>query len=530
MAPKLALAWLAVWLAAQPAGRADAATLTRGPYLQCGTPASVVVRWRTLEATDTRIEWGIQAGALTSGLSDPALTTQHEVQITGLGPDTRYWYAIGTSTQLWGDATFTFSTGPVAGTVRPVRAWVIGDSGEPGPVQDAVRDAFMAHTGPRGADLMLMLGDNAYTGGTDDEYQAGMFVPYAAQLRQWVVWPTRGNHDQLHSGADNDYYDFFSLPTNAQAGGLPSGAEAYYSYEYANIHFICLDSEGTSTSATGAMMAWMRADLQATTQDWIIAYWHHPPYSKGSHNSDSDPGLRTLRQNVVPFLDSLGVDLCLTGHSHAYERSFLVRRHYGRSGTLTDSMKVDAGDGRRDGDGPYHKPVDPHAAFAGAVYAVAGSSSKIGGGTLDHPVMVSSQNVPGSLVLDVNGLVLDARFLDSAGAVTDSFTILKVETLSVPGAPAPRSGFAVLGVSPQPSGGAVDLVCVLPVPGRARVVFYDAEGRRVVALAPADRPAGEWRVRWDGRGTDGRRLTAGMYFGVVEFGGERRAARLILTP
>ena len=34
------------------------------------------------------------------------------------------------------------------------------------------------------------------------------------------------------------------------------------------------------------MYQWVCADLAATTQDFIIAIWHHPPYTKGSHDSD----------------------------------------------------------------------------------------------------------------------------------------------------------------------------------------------------------------------------------------------------
>jgi hypothetical protein len=519
------LAALALALAVTTAG---AATLTRGPYLQSGATGSVVVRWRTLEPTDTRVLWGADAGSLGSSASSATLTTEHELQVTGLAPATRYWYAVGTSTELWGDATHTFVTPPVTGAQVPVRAWILGDSGEPGPVQAAVRDAFLAWTGARGADLWLMLGDNAYTDGTDAEYQAGLFAPYALPLRQWVLWPTRGNHDKAHSGPNDDYVEFFTLPAAAQAGGVPSGSESYYSFDHANIHFVCLDSEDTSVEPGSAQLTWLKADLSATSQDWIVTFWHHPPYSKGSHDSDSELKLRNVRQFVVPLLDSLGVDLCLTGHSHSYERSFLLQRHYGRSGSLHDSMKVDAGDGRRDGDGPYEKPWMQRAPFAGAVYTVAGSSSKTSGGSLAHPAMVSSQNVAGSLVLDVNGGVLDGRFLNSVGAVTDSFTIVKLEVLAVdPGAE--RPGLAVLGVSPQPSRGSVELSCRLPRAGQARIGFYDAEGRRVASRAPVDRPAGEWRVRWDGRDADGRRLPAGMYFALVEFDGERRATRIVLT-
>ena len=66
------------------------------------------------------------------------------------------------------------------------------------------------------------------------------------------------------------------------------------------------------------------------------------------------------------------------------------------------------------------------------MYVVAGSSGQVSGGTLDHPVMVSSLNLLGSLVLDIVGARLDARFLDDLGAVRDSFTILKGGALDVP--------------------------------------------------------------------------------------------------
>ena len=32
-------------------------------------------------------------------------------------------------------------------------------------------------------------------------------------------------------------------------------------------------------------------------QDWIVAYWHHPPYSKGSHDSDTESRMIEMREN-----------------------------------------------------------------------------------------------------------------------------------------------------------------------------------------------------------------------------------------
>ncbi|MCA9434113.1 MAG: hypothetical protein KC940_26570, partial [Candidatus Omnitrophica bacterium] len=81
------------------------------------------------------------------------------------------------------------------------------------------------------------------------------------------------------------------------------------------------------------------------------------------------------------------------------------------------------------GDGEYRKY---HGTYShnGTVYAVCGSSSRLTEGSLDHPVMATSQLRMGSMVIDIDGDRLDARFLDIHGEVEDSFTILKRDELS----------------------------------------------------------------------------------------------------
>jgi 3',5'-cyclic AMP phosphodiesterase CpdA len=167
------------------------------------------------------------------------------------------------------------------------------------------------------------------------------------------------------------------------------------------------------------MLTWLNKDLAATTQKWIIAYWHHPPYSKGSYNSDRERRLKDIRKNILRILESYGVDLVLNGHSHSYERSFLLHGHYGTSDTLTKDMLVDNSDGRADGNGVYRKGT------TGAVHVVVDSSGKTGKGSLDHPVMHVSLMQLRSLVLLIDGDKLDATFIDDTGRIRDYFTILK---------------------------------------------------------------------------------------------------------
>ena len=414
---------------------AHAQTITRGPYLQQGTPSSIVVRWRTDVATTSRVRYGTTPGNFTTVVSDPASTTEHIVSVTGLQSLTRYYYEVGTGTAFFvGDANDFLETAPAAGVAVPTRLWVIGDSGTATTSAAAVRDAFINFTGSRHADVWLMLGDNAYDLGTDAQYQAAVFNMYPTLLQNTTLWSTRGNHESDLNGTGSTYYNIFTLPKNAEAGGTASGTEAYYSFEYGNIHFICLDAFGSSRSATGPMANWLRSDLASVSRDWIIAFWHHPPYSKGSHDSDVEIELVEMRQNMLPILEDGGVDLVLCGHSHSYERSYLLDRHYGDSTTLTSANILNNGSGREDGTGAYIKPTFGIAPHQGAVYAVAGSSGQTSGGTLNHPAMFISLNNLGSMVIDLDGNRLDAKFLREIGAIADYFTILK-GAASVPAAP-----------------------------------------------------------------------------------------------
>ncbi|MCB0376726.1 MAG: hypothetical protein KDD04_12475, partial [Sinomicrobium sp.] len=43
---------------------APAQTITRGPYLQLGTDTSIIIRWRTDLATDSKVWFGASIGAL----------------------------------------------------------------------------------------------------------------------------------------------------------------------------------------------------------------------------------------------------------------------------------------------------------------------------------------------------------------------------------------------------------------------------------------------------------------------------------
>ncbi|MCB0588698.1 MAG: metallophosphoesterase family protein, partial [Phaeodactylibacter sp.] len=397
---------------------ANAQNITRGPYLQLGTPSSMTIKWRTNSATSSKVWYGPSPSNLPFTNTVSGSTTEHEVTITGLAANSTYYYAVGNDagqmTQPSND--YYFKTSPPPGTPQTVRAWVLGDCGTGDGNQRAVRDAFYNFNGSQHIDVMLLLGDNAYEDGTDTEFQAALFENmYEDKIIHTVMWPAIGNHETVTADSPTEsgpYYDIFTLPRNGEAGGVPSGTEAYYSFDYGNIHFVVLNSDDVGRNPGDPQLLWLEDDLSNTSQDWIVAYWHHPPYSK-SGESDTNSKETKMRENFLPILESHGVDLVLVGHSHNWQRSYLIHGHYGLQNSWDpNTMGIDLGDGRLDGDGAYTQ----NSQSEGTVYLVTGSAGKKTGSITDpHPVMYHSQADYGSMYMEVTGGQMDVQFIRDNG-------------------------------------------------------------------------------------------------------------------
>ncbi len=440
--------------------------VVRGPYLQSGAHDKMTIRWRTDQAGDSVVRYGDAPGNLTETVSMATSTTEHIVPITGLDSATTYYYEIETTssggTLSVGDTTdYSFKTYPAPGTKAPTRVWVIGDSGTANTNAQNVYNSYLARTGSAHTDVWLMLGDNAYNNGTDNEFQAAVFDTYPELLRKTVMWSCFGNHES-YTASGQPYFDAHTFPENAESGGVASGSERYYSFDHGNIHFVCIDSQTSSNfndvPGGGGMADWLELDLQATDKDWIIAYFHHGPYTKGSHNSDTEDQHIAIRRYITPLLEKYGCDLVLSGHSHCYERSMLINGHHSnmssadsKSGTFTAANIVDGGNGSEVGsvdssgtflnsgaDGAYQKPLAQGE--SGTIYSICGASGKLSSWTggssatvnpTPHPVFIVNLRVLGSLVLSINGNTLNAQYIDDTNTIRDDFTIVKGSTVSM---------------------------------------------------------------------------------------------------
>ena len=424
-------------------GLDQAPSLYREPYLQKASPEGMTIKWKTDVPTDSKVWYGSDVNSLTTIVESAELTTNHEIDISGLEADTDYFYKIGNAEREFagGAAEYFFKTSPAFGSAKSTRIWVTGDAGTGKDEQMDVRNAYLNFAGANGkADLWLMLGDNAYEHGREADYHMGLFTVYQEVLRNTVSYPAAGNHDLLGEASaiteTGTFYDIFALPKNGESGGLPSNKESYYSVDYGNIHIVCLESYDLDRRTSGAMATWLKEDLQNTDAEWLIAYWHFPPYSKVSHDTD-DPddfnGRSTdMRKNFNPILEQYGVDLVLSGHSHGYERSYLIDGHYGVSSTLTTSMVLDGTSGNMNTTGAYRKP-DKLSSHKGTVYAVCGSSGKLSSPLDDGPhaaMYETNTDFAGSMVIDIVGNTLEGKFLNEQGIIQDYFHIVKENSTS----------------------------------------------------------------------------------------------------
>jgi acid phosphatase type 7 len=430
--------------------------LSRGAYLNVGGQTSIIIRWRTNTSVTSRVELGTEFGTYPIVVSNGTNKTEHELQVTNLQPDTKYYYRIGTNTMMGiADANTFFVTAPPPNTTRILRFAVFGDCGrddnnfQTGSLEEY--QAYLASHSIEAADGMMLLGDNAYANGTDAQFTNQFFAVYGPTiLKNHKLYPSPGNHDYDNGAQPGSrtlpYYQSFTMPANGEIGGVASGTEAFYSFDIGDIHFLSLDSYGTEAGNTklydtaGVQVTWIKNDLAATNKKWVIAFWHHPPYTKGGHNSDTESDLRGIRENFIRILERNGVDMIMCGHSHDYERSYLLKGYYKVNpgdAPLTESNfsvgthAVTGSNGKYDGSpnscvyttrsGKYNH---------GTVYVLSGSSGADNAIVNDfdgypHNALPNSIDDGGMFYFEVDNNRLDAKFIRRNGAIDDKFTIMK---------------------------------------------------------------------------------------------------------
>lgn len=286
------------------------AGLSRQPYLQSTTQTATWIRWRTLGQRDGDVEFG-ETPALGRTAVGAAATEDHEVELSGLQPGTKYYYRLVSQGQPI-TPRYTLETAPSA-QVGTFKFLVVGDSG----MNNQAQLDVAAQMGTEDASFFIHTGDVIYPAGgigaAVQEYNYRYFRPYQGFLNRIPSFPVVGNHD-LYGLFGQPFRDAFTLPSNGTGGNLE---ELYYSFEWGDAKFIAIESNTLfQYSATGTHMSWLSRELRQNTKKWVVVYLHAPLYSAGSHGDNV-----ALQNNLGPLFENYGVDLVIAGHDHNYERT-----------------------------------------------------------------------------------------------------------------------------------------------------------------------------------------------------------------
>gem|GEM_PF-813756 len=310
----------------------------------------------------------------------------HEAELTGLLPGTSYTYRVGDgSRENWSDPQ-QFHTEPHA--AEPFTFLFMSDT-----------QAYPNRSVKNGYGIwaeMLRLGLQAAPEASF-LLLSGDIVDYGDQQTQWELWfdaaadllpttpivPTVGNHDVVRSGEDN-FRAQFQLPRNGPA----SEVELAYSFDYGDMHMAVLNTEGDLE----LQAVWLLQDMASSDKKWKIAAFHRSPYH--SHHARAS---RDVREAWTQVFDEAGVDLILSGHDHAYMRSWPMR------------------DGEKKQDGE------------GTVYIIGGTAGSKFYEMGEYPWMRVAFDEDIQLVssISIDGDRLSMQVLTRDGRVADAFTMVK---------------------------------------------------------------------------------------------------------
>jgi hypothetical protein len=416
-----------------------------GPYLSWvnDPQTTMTITWENEREGTGSVEWGlVDSYGFTD--FDSTFGKLHSVELSGLTPSTTYHYRVLSSTGETGD-DHTFSTAKFF--TEPFTFVAYGDT--------RTNDVYRAEVASRiiniNPDLVFNTGDLVENGWDRDLWRK-WFTTNQVLLEDRPFFNAIGNHEENASL----YYKYWHFPGNEQ----------WYSLDYGNAHFICLNTE---TNLDGNQKDWLEADLKTArdSSSWIFVFFHQPPYSSGSHGSNL-----SIRQSWCSLFEKYEVDIVFNGHDHDYERSLINGVYYIVTGG---------------GGAPLHN--------------VGSNSWTLYSESTLHCTKISidySQNN--------SQLILEAIKPD--GTVFDSLTINK-GTINV--ATDENSGlaraFQLHQNYPNPFNPQTTIRYELPINGNVTLDIVDLNGRVIRTILDEYKQAGTYALTWDAQN-----VSSGIYF------------------
>ncbi len=394
---------------------ADAQVIVQ-PYITWMDQTRATIQWETAVASSSMVEFGL-TGSYGQTASSAGLSTVHKVVVNNLTKDTPYYYraastAGGTTAY---SSPYTFRTGVDRST--PFRFAFMADtrrdSGSPIPLhtQDVANAIYARNPNfTINAGDVTMGNDVLTIADTRQEYRTQLFGTSTQLMATKPYFIAIGDHERRGAGSDQVFSENFSGYES------PYWQHTYYTYTYGNARFINLDTTITSDHAAGvevpgigvgsAQYNWLVSTLQNNTSDWTFVSYHYGTYQSADRFLARD---LEMRATLGPVFDQYGVDMVLTGHAHAYERSVPIEHDVRNDATGT--IYVTAGIG-----GASLSPEPPGSSLTAAKFSDWGYTMiDVNGGIVAFTAYDLSGNIKDQVSMTKGAVVSGTWNRDSAG-------------------------------------------------------------------------------------------------------------------
>lgn len=271
---------------------------------------TMTIMWRTDPAVkESVVEYGLtpdlgsrEEGARHTYMYARKEVVWHTVELTGLTPQTTYFYRCGTP-ESWSDV-HSFTTAPLPDDHRASFSFaVLADT--PGRGGYPVTGELLQMAKEDGVDF-IMYGGDFTAGGSQAEFDYWLDAA-SPVLADVPLLGVLGDNDAM----SRIYPEQFAYP----------GSEIWYFLDYGPVRFICLLA--ISEPYIVEQVPWLEGVLASSPAPWKIAIGHKPAYSAGWYGPTD-----YILEHWVPLFEEYGLDIYFNGHEHDYERTWPIKGGY----------------------------------------------------------------------------------------------------------------------------------------------------------------------------------------------------------
>ena len=308
-----------------PGGEEVQQTLTflTDPYLQNVKQDGITIMWETNIEADSSVEYSTDASFDNSVAPTFVTNTEgtriYKAVLTGLTADTEYRFRVKADDLVISD--LSFKTAPAEKIAFSFGVWADSQGTNHGTYADDLYEptkSMMAHMAEN-VDIGVSVGDLAEDGTdyTDTHvYYLDRVAKYLGKTRPWFnAW---GNHDAEQGAIIRQFAD---MPSQDRGDPYDAGYGSFM-FDYAGCYFICIDDDCLTVDEVSVVEN-MLMEAKENEARHIFVFIHRAPYYERWYD-----GEESVRTYLVPLLETYGVDVLFSGHTHAYQRGYLNGVYY----------------------------------------------------------------------------------------------------------------------------------------------------------------------------------------------------------